>query len=227
MLKRYFRQPRVAVVVTSYASKWITVIMPAGPRQFPLSGRTTVFDLIVSLSLPTGAPGPGAADLKGIRVTRGTKDYQVNVFEIVQNGNWKENLVLDEGDMVYVPTFTEIGDYVTVLGAVGKAGVYPMATGLTASQALLAAGGAAKTAYLPHARIVRGDPQHPQIIPADVDLVINQGLMKAEKKLQGGDVLYVPNTRISDWNDFINDIRPTLQLITEPFRLYYFFRIID
>jgi polysaccharide biosynthesis/export protein len=227
LLGRYYRQPRVVVAVVGYGSKSITLITPTGTRLVPLTGRTTVFDLIVALNLPTGAAGPGVADLKDIRVTRGTEDYRVNVFEIVQNHDWKANLVLDEGDIVYLPTFTEIGDYVTVLGAVGKPGIYPMTTALTASQALFGAGGASKTAYLPHSRIIRGDPQHPEIIPADIDLVINQGLRSAEKNLKAGDVLYVPNTRISDWNLFITDIRPTLQLVTEPIRAYYLFRLIN
>ena len=102
-----------------------------------------------------------------------------------------------------------------------------MTTGLTASQALFTARGTGKTAYLPDARIVRGNPQHPEIIPADIDLVINQGLMRAEKKLRAGDVLYVPNTRIADWNLFIEDIRPTIDIASTPFRFYYFFRLID
>jgi len=225
ILKRYYRQPRIAVAVVTFASKTVTLILPTGTRLVPLAGRTTVFDLIVLLNLPTGSGAPGVADLKAIRVTRGTTDYQVNAFEIVQNHDWKQNLVLDAGDIVYMPTFTEIGDYVTVLGAVEKPGIYPMAVGLTASQALLAAGGAAKPAYLPHARIVRGDREHPKIIPADLDLVLNQGLMKAEKKLQGGDIIYVPKTRISDWNDFIADIRPSLEMATEPFRFLYFYRV--
>jgi protein involved in polysaccharide export with SLBB domain len=227
MLKRYFRQPRIAVGVVTYASKSVTLITPTGTRLVALAGRTTVFDLIVNLNLPTGAAAPGVADLKAIRVTRGTQDYEVNVFEIVQNHDWKQNLVLDEGDMVYMPTFTEIGDYVTILGAVGKPGIYPMSVGLTVSQALFMAGGATKTAYLPHSRIIRGDPQHPTIIPTDVDLVIEQGLVSAEKKLRAGDIIYVPSTRIANWNDFIADLRPTLQLVTEPFRFYYFFRVFN
>jgi len=227
ILKRYYRQPRVTVAVASFASKFVTLLMPTGTRAIPLSGRTTVFDLIVALNMPTGAAGPGVADLKGIRVSRGTKDFDVNVFEIVQNKAWDHNLVLDDGDIVYMPTFTEIGDYVTILGAVGKPGIYPMSVGLTASQAVFEAGGALPTSYLPHARIIRGNPRNPDIIPADVDLVINQGLKIAEKPLKPGDVLYVPKTRVADWNDFVKDVQPTLQLITEPFRLYYFFRVLN
>jgi polysaccharide export outer membrane protein len=223
MLSRYYRRPRLSVAVAGFGSKSITLITPTGSKIIPLAGRTTVFDLIVQQNIPTGAATTGVADLKAIRVTRGMQDYEVNAFQMVQNHDWKENLVLDDGDVVYIPTFTEVGNYVTILGAVGKPGIYPLRGMLTASQALFEAGGATKIAYLPHARIVRGDPKHPQIIPADIDLVINQGLRSAEKSLQAGDILYVPNTRIADWNAFIADIRPTIDVATMPLRFYYLF----
>jgi polysaccharide export outer membrane protein len=221
ILSRYFRRPRVTVAIVSYGSKTITLITPAGNRLIPLVGRTTVFDLIVQQNIPTGAAGPGVADLKSIRVTRGAQNYRVNAFQIVQNNDWKENLVLDEGDIVYMPTFTEAGDYVTVLGAVGTPGIFPLPGVLTASQLLFLAGGATKTAYLPYARILRGNPKRPEIIPADIDLVINQGLRSAEKNIQSGDILYVPATRIANWNDFISDIQPTLSVLTTPLNYYY------
>jgi len=221
VLRRYFRHPRLVVSVASVGSKSITLITPAGNKVIPLIGRMTVFDLIIQQGIPTGAAAPGVADLKAIRVTRGVESYRVNAFEIVENNNWKENLVLDDGDIVYMPTFTEVGDYVTVLGAVATPGIFPLPGKLTASQLLFQAGGAAKTAYLPHARIIRGNAKQPQIIPADIDLVINQGLRSAEKNLQAGDILYVPATRIANWNDVISDLQPTITAITAPLNLYY------
>jgi polysaccharide biosynthesis/export protein len=227
MLKRYYRNPRVSVTVAAYGSKSVTLITPSGNRIVPLGGRTTVFDLIVQQNIPTGAAGPGIADLKAVRVTRGSKQYSVNAFQIVQDNDWKENLVLDDGDVVFMPTFTQAGDYVTVLGAVAKPGLYPLSGTLTASQALFEAGGPLKTAYLPHARIVRGNSQHPEIIPADIDLVIEQGLRSAEKQLQSGDIVYVPKNRITNWNEFLSDLLPTLNVATLPLRAYYLFHIVD
>jgi polysaccharide export outer membrane protein len=226
VLRRYFRRPRITVSIASVGSKSVTLITPGVTKVIPLIGRTTVFDLIIQQGIPTGAAAPGVADMKAIRVTRGTESYRVNAFDIVENNNWKENLVLDDGDIVYMPTFTEVGDYVTVLGAVTTPGIYPLPGKLTASQLLFQAGGVAKTAYLPHARILRGNAKQPQIIAADIDLVINQGLRSAEKNLQAGDILYVPATRISNWNDFISDIQPTISIITTPLNFYYQFSII-
>ncbi len=226
VLSRYFRQPRLSVSMVSVGSKSITLITPAGNKVLPLVGRLTVFDLIMQQGIPTGAAAPGVADLKAVRVTRGTQTYQVNAFQIVEHNDWKQNLVLDDGDIVYMPTFTESGDYVTVLGAVPTPGIYPLPGKLTASQLLFQAGGPIKSAYLPHARIIRGDGKHPQIIAADIDLVINQGLRSAEKNLQAGDILYVPATRIANWNDFIQDIQPTISVVTAPLNLYYQLSII-
>jgi polysaccharide biosynthesis/export protein len=221
VLSRYFRKPRLTVSIVAIGSKNVTLITPAGNKLVALGGRTTVFDLIIQQGIPTGAAAPGVADLKAIRVTRGTDTYHVNAFQIVEHNDWKQNLVLDDGDIVYMPTFTEVGDYVTVLGSVVTPGIYPLPGKLTASQLLFQAGGATKNAYLPHARLIRGDGKHPQIIAADIDLVINQGLRSAEKSLQAGDILYVPATRISNWNDFITDIQPTITAITAPLNLYY------
>jgi hypothetical protein len=71
---------------------------------------------------------------------------------------------------------------------------------------------------LPHARIVRGELSNPQILPADIDLVLTKGEVGANKDLEAGDVLFVPQTRISNWNSFLQDVRPTIDLATLPLR---------
>ena len=54
-------------------------------------------------------------------------------------------------------------------------------------------------------RIVRGDLDHPELIPANVDLVIEKGDLRAQRMLEAGDVLFVPKTRITSWNAFLNE----------------------
>ncbi|MGH7898237.1 MAG: polysaccharide biosynthesis/export family protein, partial [Candidatus Binatia bacterium] len=219
-LRRYYRNPRLTVSVVKSGSRAVTVITPAGTRRIPLTGRTSIFDLLGVLGNTTGRGAAGVADLKAIRVTRGTKEFRVNAFEIVQNHDWKENLVLDDGDVVYVPTFTESGNFITVLGAVVRPGIYPVPGTVTALAAMFQAGGALREAHVPHARILRGSLDRLEIIPADIDLV-QQGNVRANKDLKSGDILFVPNTRIHDWNLFINDVRPTLEIATLPFRYLF------
>ena len=213
ILKRYIRNPRVTVVVSEFASRSVTVVGPDGPRSVSLQGRTTLLDLLAREQL-----APATTDLKNVRVVRGSQEFQVNLFRTILDGDWKENLVLDDGDVVYLPTFTEAGSYVVVLGAVGAPGLYPIRLHMNAVEALFLAGGAAPQAYLPHARIIRGDVQKPELVPADIDLVLDKGRLDAHRALEPGDVLYVPRTRISNWNEFLRDVRPTIELATLPFR---------
>ena len=221
VLKRYYRNPRLSVEVKGYGGRTITLIGPNGAQSVTLSGRMTLLDLIAKEKVPFSGSLPGqgivgSPDLKAVRVVRGKQEFAVNLFRIVLDRDWQENLVLDDGDIVYLPTFSETGNYTIVLGAVTNPGVYPMARALTAVQALYAAGGPIRGAYLPHARIIRGSLQRPEIIPADIDLVVQKGDFAANKTLQSGDVLFVPRTRIANCNEFLADISPTVNLATLP-----------
>jgi polysaccharide export outer membrane protein len=213
LLRRYVRNPRLDVAVAEHAARSVTIVGPGGPQAVTLSGRTTVLDLLAREKAV-----PPTADLKRIRVVRGNQEYSVNLFRAILDRDWKENMVLDDGDVIYLPTFTEAGSYVAVLGAVKNPGLYPIQNRLSAVEALYAAGGTLPGAYLPHARIVRGDRDRPQLLPADVDLVLEKGRLDANRELLPGDVLYVPSTRIANWNRFLADIRPTVELATLPLR---------
>jgi polysaccharide export outer membrane protein len=218
-LRRYYRSPRISVGVAAFKSRTITLIGPDGAKSVTLEGRTTVLDLVAREQLQGRADAnaiTGTADLKDVRVVRGQKQFDVNLFKVVLDRDWSENLVLDDGDVVYLSTFGESGNYVMVLGNVVRPGIYPMRTRLGAHEALYLAGGPSPGAYLPHARIVRGDLQKPEILAADVDRVVNDGELAARKELRSGDILFVPASRISNWNAFIADMAPTIQLISAP-----------
>lgn len=221
VLQRYYRSPRLTVEVKSYASRTITLVGPSGARSLPLSGRMTLLDLLARDQVATGGgvPGQGSVglpDFKDVRVVRGKQQFTVNLFRIVLDRDWKENLVLDDGDIVYLPSFSETGNYTIVLGAVANPGLYPMPRSLTAVQALYGAGGPTRGAYLPHARIIRGNLKQPQLIPADIDLVVEKGTAEADRPLQSGDILFVPSTRIANWNQILADLGPTINLATLP-----------
>lgn len=229
VLQRFYRNPRFGVEVATYASRTITLVGPTGARSVTLVGRTTLLDLLAreQVQATGGLPGGAAVglpDLKSIRIVRGRREFQANVFRIVVDKDWKENIVLDDGDIVYLAAFSESGNLVMVLGAVNNPGVYPVPRSMTAVQALYVAGGPTYAAYIPHARIIRGGLKNAQIIPADIDLVTQKGQTEATKLLQPGDILYVPATRIANWNQFLGEITPTVNLLTLPFQGYFLAR---
>ncbi len=116
----------------------------------------------------------------------------INLGELMETGDTKNNIALQAGDIVTVPH----AGVVYVLGAVGRAGGYVLSndrTQLTTLKILSLAGGLTRTAKSEKAVIVRKDnlgQQHE--VPIDLNKVLNR---KAEDlQLQPSDILYVPES---------------------------------
>ncbi len=116
-----------------------------------------------------------------------------------------------------------ISDRFFVFGEVNRPGVYPLMPGTTIADALGKADGYNKTAYLPSVRVLRGGLEHPEIVPVDVKQLLHEGDVAQNVFLKNQDIVYVPRTRIGDWNSFIEQLKPTLEIISkslEPVILY-------
>ena len=121
-----------------------------------------------------------------------TNTITINLSEVMETGDTKNNIPLQAGDVVTVPH----AGVVYVLGAVGRAGGYVLSndrTQLTTLKILSLAGGLTRTAKSDKAVIVRKDnlgQQHE--VPIDLKKVLNR---KAEDlQLQPSDILYVPES---------------------------------
>jgi polysaccharide export outer membrane protein len=116
----------------------------------------------------------------------------INLNDLMETGDTKNNITLQAGDIVTVPH----AGIVYVLGAVNHAGGFVLANDrsqLTALKILSLAGGLTRTAKSDHAVIVRKDNQGQQHeVPVDLKKVLNR---KAEDlQLQPSDILYVPES---------------------------------
>lgn len=116
----------------------------------------------------------------------------INLNELMEAGDTKNNIPLQAGDIVTVPH----AGIVYVLGAVSRAGGYVLANDrsqLTTLKILSLAGGLTRTAKSDRAVIVRKDnlgQQHE--VPIDLKKVLSR---KAEDlQLQPSDILYVPES---------------------------------
>src|SRR5574337_739313 len=88
-LAPFYVNPQVEVLVKEHASKKVTVLGAVASRggAFPLSGRTTVTDMLVK------AGGPAAnADLESVRVTQPDGEvHTVNLLQLVLQGRLKQD----------------------------------------------------------------------------------------------------------------------------------------
>jgi polysaccharide export outer membrane protein len=150
--------------------------MQSDPQSAVLSAQTTV-----SSNPPVPSEPPPL-----------TNTMTINLSDLMETGDTKNNITLQAGDIVTVPH----AGIVYVLGAVNKAGGYVLANDrsqLTALKILSLAGGLTRTAKSDHAVIVRKDNQGQQHeVAVDLKKVLSR---KAEDlQLQPSDILYVPES---------------------------------
>jgi protein involved in polysaccharide export with SLBB domain len=234
-LGRFIRQPRVAVRVKEYNSKFVsllgaisvtggTIVGPetprgarTGPGNYALRGKTTVLQVLARAGGPTEK-----ANIREITVRRKTGQATlVNLNKTITQGDLTQNPVLDNEDTVVVPVLGEDKkNRVFVFGEVNNPGVIPTRGDLTVVEALALAGGFKQRAVLGDARILRGDMTRPEVIACDIDRILNKGDMSQNVKLRNGDMLYVPKNAIGRVSDFLREIAPILGFITYPAQVY-------
>jgi polysaccharide export outer membrane protein len=121
-----------------------------------------------------------------------TNTITINLSQILEAGDLKNNIVLLPGDVVTIPH----SGIVYVLGAVSRPGGYAVSNDraqLTTLKLLSLAGGLNRTAKSTHAVIVRKD-QNGQQHEVEIDLRKVLKFEAEDVQLRPSDILYVPNS---------------------------------
>ena len=166
-----------------------------GPEQQPPAtgpGNPTRPHDVPSASSPSGTAAASANPPAPAKPPPLTNIITINLSELMETGDTKNNIALQAGDIVTVPH----AGIVYVLGAVNRAGGFVLANDrsqLTTLKILALAGGLTRTAKSDKAVIVRKDNQGQQHeVPVDLKKVLNR---RAEDlQLQPSDILYVPES---------------------------------
>lgn len=219
------KQLTVQVMLKDYASKTVSVLGEVNKLgQFPLKGRTNLVDFLAEAGGPTGK-----ADLRAVRLLRlDGQTYTINLFRLVSEGTRFRDVILDAGDVVFVPTRTPGEEKkVFVLGEVKNPGAFALTPNLRLSHVLAMAGGPTGSAALESARVIRGDLRSPEIVAVDVTGLLKRQDLSQDIMLQTNDLVVVPRDRIGDWNAFLATLRPTLDFLSlplQPFSQYLLIR---
>ena len=249
-LKKYFRNPRLEVLVKEYKSKTATLfgqinVLPtgtSGPGRYPLTGKMTMIDLISKAggaitgrsdysSLPgsvaAGQQNVANADLKNVELLRKGKKYTVNLYSAMFYGDEKQNPVIDDGDIITVPALPFFADRIYVMGQVANVGIYRLQDAPDLLAALAQAGSITPLAVKSDIKVIREFRERggkPIILSANYNDILKRGDLSQNIKLQSGDVVYVPRMFIGDINEFIANTTPLLNylLIPAQYRDKYF-----
>jgi polysaccharide biosynthesis/export protein len=184
----FFKNPQVAVSLDQFKGKRVFVFGGVNlPGTYPLADGMTLIEALVKAGYGNGseavivrskeAKGPVMPDRAD-----GSDVIRVNLREFekdVEQGQLSRNIVLQDGDTIFVPRVDRNRIFVT--GQVKAPGAYSVPEGTTVLQALSLAGGlteAASTSRMRITRIVKGDKKTVKV--------------KLEDIVEPGDTIFVP-----------------------------------
>jgi polysaccharide export outer membrane protein len=208
-LSSYIRNPRIDILVKEFNSKSATVL-----GEFAaLKGKTTLLDLIAEARGYTVD-----ADVKNTKLIRGGKTYMINLFDIIERGDLSQNVVIDDGDTVEIPELPQFGERVYVLGEVVKQGIYPLKDAKDLLAAISLAGSFTRFAKEENTLVMRGygPEKEPLVMMSDLKALLREADLGQNVHLEDGDLVYVPRMKIGDVNDWVENIRPILDVLLWP-----------
>ncbi|MCM2264961.1 MAG: polysaccharide biosynthesis/export family protein [Desulfuromonadales bacterium] len=213
----YIRQPVVSVEIQEFKSQPLYLLGKFNKPGLYYLDRPTY--LLHGLALGSGLQD--RSNLSGARVVRNEKVLPVDIYALLYSNDMQQNILLKPGDTIYVPSNDE--QLVYVFGAVEKPGPVPMDNGrLNILQALTVAGLHKNNFDHEHLRLIRTiSPTHGQFMVVDIANIMDGKAMPLE--MRDGDILYVPKTRLGNWNEAIAELLPTIQVLgaaAQPFLLY-------
>ena len=158
-------------------------------RPGVLSSKSEI-TLLQALALAGGVT-PGA-DLTLGYVARGNKRLDADFRKLVMQGDLSQNIILKPEDVVVVPT--SLKNAVFVMGEVRNPGTIPLEPegGYTILQLIARAGGFSQFAKPSRTVIIREEGSGKQIIPVDVEKIMNNPQAAKDVVLKPGDVVFVP-----------------------------------
>lgn len=182
--KDYLVNPQVIVAVKEYLSSKVHVLGEAEkPGLFYLTGPTTLLDL---LSKAGGLSKAAGKDLVLVRATGGSTVLLRLDVRKIQGGDIKENILVQNGDMMFVPKASAF----FVLGEVTKAGTFPLDKETSVLEAITLAGGFSATAAPSGVKVLRRTAEGKQETMS-LDL---SGAIPKDKgfRIEDGDTVMVP-----------------------------------
>ena len=213
-LARYLREPRVSVQVLFTGSIRYYLLGQFTNPGLKYSDRPLT--LLEALALG-GSIQLERASLRGAYVARKGRRLPVNFQRLIRHGEMAQNIRLRPGDVVFVPDNLSEQAFVFGGSADGGARGGPVAFvngRLDLLQALAAAGyGFRERAQgrLSETRIIRSEGDRGELLVVDVPRILRGEA--APFALEPGDIVYVPASAMTNWNQALSQLLPTLQTI--------------
>jgi polysaccharide export outer membrane protein len=189
----YLEKPVVNVALDQFGSQRVLIVgevKQAG--SYPLTGRTTLLEALLTAgaTVPTAGPdalvvrggasrGPGAVASgagAGAGADNADNIQRINL-DALQRGDLSQNVELKAGDMVFVPR-AEPPTPIYVMGLVRSPGAYQLPKGATVLQALAQAGGVTDQGSTGRITIVRKGPE--RVMPVEMKASLHDAVLPGD-----------------------------------------------
>jgi polysaccharide export outer membrane protein len=160
------------------------------------------------------------ADLTRVQLTRGRKQYFLNVFDALFRSDYRQDIIVEDGDVFFIPSKTEIKNRVYVMGEIAKPGLFTFDNEITLLDAVISAGGPTVYGKPRSLLVIRGDVEKPEVIKVNLMDIIQRGDFRKNIPLNSGDVVYVARNAIGDMRNFLRAFGPFLQMAQSPTNFY-------
>jgi polysaccharide biosynthesis/export protein len=214
-LAEYWHDPKVTVQIAFHGSIRYYLLGQFNTPGLKFSDRP--LHLMEALSLG-GSVLLEKASLHSAYIARNGKRLPIDFQRLVRDGDMKHNIPLKTGDVVVVPDNTSEQAYVFggITGEGGARGIVRFVNGrLDILQALSQAGFGFKErtdGVLSDTHVIRSAGDQGTLFIVDVEQILSGDA--ANFHLMPGDIIFVPTTWITDWNNALSRLLPTLQTIS-------------
>ena len=219
-LRSHFKDPKVTAIGKEYKGNTVTVLgQVRNPGGYVVRMDTRLLDVIAMAGGIARSPyGGGAygvfelANLRGAFLLRGDRfvdaDFEGLFSEDEQLVSYN-NVYIQAGDRVYIPSAVALENKVMVLGEVVRPMVVRFQRDISVLEAVAEAGGAKESAWERRAFIVRGSLRRPTLLPVNLRELATGGA--PDVPLRPGDVVYVPKTALGKAAEIADQIYPLLR----------------
>jgi polysaccharide biosynthesis/export protein len=177
---KFVPKPYVNLVIDEYRSQTISVLGDVSkPGTYQIRRPIKVTEV---LAMAGGITPNGSQDVTLVRNGRDgdARRLTVDVGDVLQRGDLAQDVLVGNGDIVYVPPAPKFYIY----GEVRNPGVYPLQAGMTVQQAISVGGGLT----------VRGSQRGVTVDRKLPDGRVHSYSAKLSDQLRAGDVVQVPQS---------------------------------
>lgn len=177
----------------------------------PVDGTIRLYEVMAKAHIPPNA------NLFMSYVMRDGEALNIDLHQLINEGDMCQNIVMRGGDKIYIANPTD--STVMVMGEVGNPKAIQLPYGfMSLREAIVMAGGIPYTGDKNCIQVIRGNLQCPKIYKLSWNHIVH--LPNDSLLLMPGDTIYISAKPITEWNRFIDQLLPSFGGVQTIYGIY-------